>query len=152
MGVMDSPKIRIASRVLKIGIRFPNKTVLPAPNFEIARFQHQNAKTDVPIPKYKIEPIKALDQSIGSLTTICSMIKNGNSINEPNIKMMSKNDNALICMGFFLTKILYTANAKAPANIHASPLEKLNESNTSKLPLEISSTIPKMHSIIPMIL
>ena len=48
---MVSPKIKIASRVLKMGIKFPNNTVLPAPNFEMAKFQHQNAKTDVPIPR-----------------------------------------------------------------------------------------------------
>ena len=58
---MVSPKIKIASIVLKIGIKFPNKTVLPAPNFDIAKFQHQNAKTDVPTPRYRIEPINAVD-------------------------------------------------------------------------------------------
>ncbi len=86
----------MASRVLKMGIRFPNNTVLPAPNFEIAKFQHQNANTDVPIPRYNIDPNKELDHSMGSLTIICSTMKKGNSINEPNIKMMSKKDKALI--------------------------------------------------------
>ena len=66
--------------------------------------------------------------------------------------MMSKNDKALICVGFFLTKILYTANAKAPARIQVSPLENLNESNVSQLPLDINSTMPTMQIIIPMIL
>ncbi len=103
---MASPKINTASNVLKIGIKFPNKTVLPAPNFEMAKFQHQNAKTDVPIPRYRIEPINVFDQPIDSFTMDCSNIKNGNNINVPNKKMMSKNDKALISIGFLLTNIL----------------------------------------------
>jgi hypothetical protein len=45
-----------ASRLLNMGIRLPNKDVLPAPSMLIEVFQIKKQITDAPIPRYKIEP------------------------------------------------------------------------------------------------
>ena len=63
--------------------------------------------------------------------------------------MINRKDKALIVVGFFLTKILYTAKAMAPANIHRSPIEKRKDNKRLQLALDISNRIPAMQMIIP---
>lgn len=149
---MVSPNISTASKVLKMGIKLPNKTVLPAPNLPIAKFQHQNAKTEVPIPKYKIDPAKEYDQSVDFSFKNCSAKKKGNNIMVPKTNSINKKLKALIFVGFFRTRILYTAKANAPANIHASPLENLKDCKISQLPFEINKKMPRIQTVIPIIL
>lgn len=134
--------------VLIMGIRLPNKTVVPAPILLIAAFQHKKDTTDVPAPKYKSDINKELFQTIGAAFT-CSIKKPGSINKVPSPKMASKNVVAEIVVGFFLTSTLYTANAMAPASAHKSPIEKVKDSNVCKLPLEISNKIPDKQTSMP---
>ena len=134
--------------VLIIGIRLPNKTVVPAPILLMAAFQHKNETTDVPTPKYKREITSELFQAIGAALT-CSIKKPGRINKVPSPKMASKNVVAEMVAGFFRTSTLYTANAMAPASAHKSPIEKVKDSSVCMLPLEISNKIPVKQTSMP---
>lgn len=134
--------------VLITGMRLPNKTVVPAPIFLIAAFQHKKEITDVPAPKYKSDNKSELFQTMGA-ALICSIKNAGKIIREPSPKMASKKVVPEMVAGFFLTSTLYTANAMAPASAHMSPTEKVNDKRVCKLPLEISNNTPDKQTNMP---
>jgi len=134
--------------VLITGMRLPNKTVVPAPIFLIAAFQHKKETTDVPAPKYINDIKSVLFQTMGA-SLICSIKKPGNINNVPKPNMASKKVVPDMVAGFFLTSTLYTANAIAPASAHMSPTEKVNDNRVCKLPLEISNNTPDKQMSMP---
>ncbi len=134
--------------VLITGMRLPNKTVVPAPIFFIAAFQHKKETTDVPAPKYKSDNTSELFQTTGA-ALICSIKNAGKIIREPSPKMASKKVVPEMVAGFFLTSTLYTANAMAPASAQMSPTEKVNDMSVCKLPFEISNKTPDKHTNMP---
>lgn len=135
--------------VLMIGMRLPNKTVVPAPILLMAAFQHKKEITEVPAPKYINDITSALFQTMGA-ALVCSNKKPGKINIVPSPNMASKNVVADIVAGFFLTSTLYTANEKAPARAHKSPSENVKDKSVCKLPLEISKSTPDKHTIMPM--
>ncbi len=135
--------------VLIIGIRLPNKTVVPAPILLIAAFQHKKEITEVPAPKYINDITSALFQTMGA-ALVCSIKKPGKIKMVPSPNMASKKVVAEIVAGFFLTSTLYTAKEKAPANAHTSPKENVKDKSVCKLPLEISKSTPDKQTIMPM--
>ena len=100
-----SCRINTASRLLNIGMRFPNKAVLPAPNMLIEIFQIKKQITEAPTPRYKIEIVNPIFQCIADVLLI-SHKKNGNNKIVPRKKLANRKFTGEIEEGFFLTKIL----------------------------------------------
>ena len=134
--------------VLIMGIKLPNKTVVPAPIRLIAAFQHKKETTEVPAPKYTSDNKSELFHTMGA-AFICSIKKPGKINSAPRPKMASKKVVPEMVAGFFLTRTLYTANAMAPASAHMSPKEKVNDMSVCKLPFEISNKTPVKHTNMP---
>ena len=105
MDVISSPKNSTASILLKIGIRFPNKEVRPAPNLAMAAFQKRKESTEFPMPRYKITDIKEGLQLIGPVLA-ASITNAGNNIKVPNEKVANKKLRGDMPAGFLRTRIL----------------------------------------------
>ena len=109
-------------RLVKIGIRLPNKTVLPAPKIPIALFQMKKQMTEAPMPRYNIEITTFSFQMIAG-TCCTSHKKNGIIRIVPRVKLVNRKLTGEMDAGLFLTIVLYTAKQKAPNNIQASTEE-----------------------------
>ena len=92
-------------RLVKMGMRLLNKTVLPEPRMPMALFQIKKQITEAPILRYRIEITTSRFQVTGPVVYI-SQMNIGNMRTVPNKKVVNRKLTGEIAAGFFFTKVL----------------------------------------------